>query len=217
MWMFAITATNITTIPLIVITIFILIIISLNVPYMFPISERPPPQSPPPEWNKATARLYRWTQYLSSSNQLNYINQERYPLPKTQFFYTPSPPTEKKEMGGWNSSNSDNNTDIVQFFKNFLHFSPKGFNGSHILYRSSPCFCFNVPCLSNFRCPPLSPPQPRIFGAQVTPNPGDLVLSFGCAYPATTTNTTQPGEAGSSGGAWAWTPWKKRPNVKNLW
>lgn len=97
MSIFAIAATNITTISLIVITIFILIIISLNVPYMFPISERPPPQSPPPEWNKATARLYRWTPSLSSSNHLNYINQERYPLHKTQVFFTPSPTTKEKK------------------------------------------------------------------------------------------------------------------------
>ena len=69
------------------------------------------------------------------------------------------------------------------FFLNLFTFLPKG-----IQWESYPLQVFTVFLFQrtmSFEFPlPLPPQNPPIFGAQVTPNPGDLVLSFGCAYPA---------------------------------
>ena len=82
----------------------------------------------------------------------------------------------------------------------------------HISFTSlTPCFCFKRTMSFEFPLP-LPSKNPPIFGAQVTPNPGDLVLSFGCAYPANRPTTNR----GKRFRNREWTLWKKRPNEKPL-
>lgn len=184
----------------------------------FPSRKRPLPQSPPPQWNKATARL----NYIGETHPYHLPTtwtisiRKGTPCLKLRFFSHP-PPQPKKNK--WEVETRQIQI-LHRYFSIFLHLFtfPKGiqwecisFTFLHRVFNFNVHYVFPLP----LPLPPKSPP--RIFGAQVTPNPGDLVLSFGCAYPAQHLPTTNTGETGSSGGAWAWTPWKKRPNVKNLW
>ena len=133
--------------------------------------------------NKATARLYRWTPSLSSSNHLNYINQERYPLHKTQVFFTPSPTTKKQKWEVETRQIQILTQILFNFSKTYYISPPRDSMGVAYPLHFFTVFLFQTYHVFRISVAP-SPPTPRIFGAQVTPNPGDLVLSFGCAYPA---------------------------------
>ena len=155
MSIFAIAATNITTISLIVITIFILIIIifecALHVSHLgTPSASITPPRSGTKQLLDYIGEPHPY--HLPTTWTISI--RKGTPCMKLRFFYTPSPPPKKnkwevetRQIQIWHR--------YFSFFLNLFTFRPEKIQWElHMLYRSSPCFCFNVTCLSFSVAPP---------------------------------------------------------------